>query len=82
MEDREMLMKEFREQISPNAILELISYHTQETIKECKAIELTEYDMNLVIQGIHATINVKAATNINAKQKAPLGMFVIWVTED
>jgi hypothetical protein len=38
--------------------------------------------MNLVIQGIHATINVKAATNINAKQKAPLGMFVIWVTED
>ena len=71
-----MLMKEFRKVIAPNAVVKIESYHTGETIKDCKAIDLSEDDMKLVIQSIHASVY------FNASQKAYLGMFILTVTED
>lgn len=71
-----MLMKDFRRAIAPNAVLEIKSYHTREKIKESKAIDLSEDDMDLVILSIHASVYY------NAQQKAYLGKFVVYVTED
>ena len=71
-----MLMKDFRRSISPNAILEIKSYHTRESIKECRAVDLYEDDLNLVIASIHASVY------FDDKQKVYLGKFVLYVTEE
>jgi hypothetical protein len=75
MEDREMLMKDFRKLISPNAILDIRSRQTDEHIKTCRAIELTEEDMQLNIEFVHAS------TYFNNDHKAYLGMFILSVYE-
>lgn len=71
-----MLMKEFRYVISANASIELKSYHTDETIKECKAVDLTENDLNLRIDSIFA------CGYFNAREKACSGKFIILVDEE
>lgn len=70
-----MLMKDFRKLISPNSILEIRSGRTDEHIKTCKAIELTEEDMLLNVDFVHAS------TYFNNDHKAYLGMFIISVYE-
>lgn len=71
-----MLVKDFRKVIAPSALLEIRSYHTDEKIKACKALELSEDDMNLRIDSIHAS------TYFNEEFKAYLGMFIIVVDEE
>lgn len=75
-----MLMKEFRKLIAPSAILEIRSGRTDEFVKTCKAIELTEEDMHLDVDSVHAS------TYFNDEHKAFLGMFIVsvyqLVTED
>lgn len=75
-----MLMKDFRKLIAPNAILELRSGRTDEVVKTCKAIELTEEDMHLDVDSVHAS------TYFNDEHKVFLGMFIVsvyqLVTED
>ena len=71
-----MLMKEFRELISPNSTVELTSYYTEDPIKTCKACDLTENDMKLIIH------NIFACSYFNVEKKAYLGMFVILVGEE
>jgi hypothetical protein len=56
MEDREMLMKEFRKLISPIEILDIRSGATDEQIKMCKANELTEEDMHLNVDVVYASV--------------------------
>ena len=70
-----MLMKEFRKLIAPSAILEIRSGRTDEKIKVCKAIELSEDDMQLDID------SVMPSTYFNDKYKAYLGMFILSVYE-
>lgn len=70
-----MLMKDFRKVIAPSAILELRSGRTDEHIKTCKAIELTEEDMQLDVD------SVLPSTYFNDNYKAYLGMFVLSVYE-
>ncbi len=70
-----MLMKEFRKVIAPSAVLELRSGRTDEPIKTCKAIELTEEDMHLDVD------SVLPSTYFNDEYKAYLGMFVLSVYE-
>lgn len=70
-----MLMKDFRKLISPTEILELRSKRTEEPIKECKASELSEDDMNLTIDSI------LSSTYFNDEYKASLGMFILFVYE-
>lgn len=71
-----MLIKEFRKLIAPSAFLEIRSYYTSEIIKVCKAIELTEEDMQLNIDSIHASVY------IDDDHKTYLGMFILQVNED
>lgn len=71
-----MLMKDFRKLIAPNATLELTSYYTEDPIKTCKAVDLTEDDMKLIIH------NIFACSYFNSEKKAYLGMFVLLVGEE
>lgn len=70
-----MLMINFLNLIAPTAILEIRSYNTDETIKVCKASDLSKDDMNLLIFSIHAT------SYYNVDHKAYLGMFILCVGE-
>ena len=70
-----MLMKEFRKVIAPNTILDIRSGRTDERIKTCKAIELSEEDMQLDVDFIHPS------TYFNNEHKAYLGMFILSVYE-
>jgi hypothetical protein len=76
MEDREMLMKEFRKLISPTARLDIRSGRTNETIKVCYASELSEYDMHLNIDSVYAS------TYFDDEYGIYLGVFVLSVYED
>lgn len=71
-----MLMKEFRKLIAPSAFLKIRSYYTSEIIKVCKAIELTEEDMQLNIDSIQASVYM------DDDHKTYLGMFILQVNEN
>lgn len=71
-----MLMKDFRRVIAANACIELKSYHTDELIKECKAVDLTENDLNLRIDSIFS------CGYFNARENVHSGKFIILVDED
>lgn len=70
-----MLMKDFRELISPTARLDIRSGRTNETIKVCYASELSEDDMQLDIDSVYAS------TYFNDEYKIYLGIFVLSVYE-
>lgn len=70
-----MLVKDFRKLIAPSAILEIRSGRTDERIKVCKAIELSEDDMKLDVD------SVMPSTYYNDEYKAYLGMFILSVYE-
>ena len=70
-----MLIKDFIELISPTAFLELKSYYTDDCIKACYASDLTEEDMNLHIDSLHASVY------LDSDHKTYLGMFIVRVFE-
>lgn len=51
-----MLMKDFKKLISPIEVLDIRSRATDESIKICKANELTEEDMHLNIDYVFASV--------------------------